>query len=171
MTRPVCGNCRTPGGVRDGRPWCDTCRIWLVLHEPTRQWVSYAEHASRDRAAETARRVATSARQVTEHLSRVHRMLPEGWTARPHQGIHDVPYAIAVDAPDGVIDATAYLHPPTDIPGWHVTVHNRITGVGFPSYTDGGARAASFDTVEAAATDGIRLLRGEIHNPSSRRPR
>ncbi|GIJ34984.1 hypothetical protein [Micromonospora sediminimaris] len=171
MTRPACGTCATPGGVRDGRPWCDTCRIWLVLHEPTGQWVSYADNASRDRAAETARRVAASARQVTDNLPRVHTMLPEGWTARPHQGIDGALYAIAIDAPGGVIDATAYLHPPTDTSGWQVTVHNRVTGVGFPSYTDGGARAASFDTVEAAATDGIRLLRGEIHDLASRRPR
>ncbi|MGC5054955.1 hypothetical protein ACLQ2S_26320 [Micromonospora sp. DT48] len=171
MTRPVCGTCATPGSVRDGRPWCGTCRIWLVLHGPTGQWVSYAEHTSRDRAAETARLITATARQVTEHLPRVHRMLPKGWTARPHQGIDDAPYAIAIDAPDGVIDATTYLHPPTDTSGWHVTVHNRVTGVGFPSYTDGGARAASFDTVEAAATDGIRLLCGEIHDLASRRAR
>jgi hypothetical protein len=80
-------------------------------------------------------------------------------------------YAIAIDAPDGVIDATSYLHPPDERFQWTVTVHNRVTGIGFPSFADGGARAASFDTVDAATKDAVGLLRGEIYDLEARRRR
>ncbi|MGI5213335.1 hypothetical protein [Plantactinospora sp. CA-290183] len=169
MTTIVCATCTNPGGSRNGRPWCDPCGIWLVLHEPSGQWVSYAEREYRQRAAETEQAIAASIRLVDEHLARVHELLPEGWSARTHQAMRGALYAIAIDAPDGVIDATSYLQPPTGRFERTVTVHNRVTGVGFPSFADGGARAASFHTVDAAIEDAVGLLRGEIHDLEARR--
>ncbi|WP_444951086.1 hypothetical protein [Micromonospora ureilytica] len=158
MTDIVCSRCQTLSKLwRHGLPWCEVCETYLVIDAGTGSWVSFADREQRQRAAENERAIAKSVDLVEEHLPEAQRLVPEGWAARRHQ-TDGARCHVAIDAPaDG--NATSYLSPPDGRFGWYSRVHNRTTGIDFPLYTDGGARAASFDTIEAAVAAAVEALR------------
>ncbi|CCH17736.1 hypothetical protein [Micromonospora lupini] len=160
MTDIVCSRCQTLSRLRrHGLRWCEACETYLVIDAGTGRWVSFADREQRRRAAEEDRAIARSVELVDEHLPEAQRLVPEGWAARRHQN-DGARCHVAIDAPADV-NATSYLSPPDGKSGWYVRVHNRTTGIDFPLYTDGGARAASFDTIEAAVAAAVEALRVE----------
>ncbi|WP_433651570.1 hypothetical protein ACQP2C_02940 [Micromonospora zamorensis] len=168
MTDIVCSRCQTLSRLwRHGLRWCEACEIYLVNDAGTGRWVSFADREQRQRAAENERAIAKAVDLVDEHLPEVQRLVPEGWAARRHQ-TDGARCTVAIDAPADV-NATSYLSPPVGRFGWYVRVHNRTTGMDFPLYTDGGARAASFDTIEAAVAAAVEALRVESAKEAWRR--
>ena len=137
---------------------------------------SPAQRAANERAAVAQARIAASATAVTAALPRVRPLLPDGWQTRGHQTVSGATHTVAIDPPTGVVDATAYLMPRTDesdgtVAGWWVRVHNRQQRVDFPLYTDGGARAAVYITVDDAVAAAITALRIEAVPTVIGRPR
>ena len=127
---------------------------------------SPAQQAANDRADAARAVIAASATATTAALPRVRRLLPPGWRAGGHQAISGATHTVAIDPPAGVVDATAYLMPRTGehdgtVAGWWVRVHNRQQRVDFPVYTDGGAHAAVFTSVDDAVAAAITVLRVE----------
>ncbi|MEU1244203.1 hypothetical protein ABZ388_27955 [Micromonospora parva] len=159
MIEIICARCQTPSRLRrHGLAWCEACGTYLVNDAGSGTWVSFADHEHRRCAAENERDIAHSVDLVDEHLPEAQRLVPEGWAARRHQ-TDGARCVVAIDAP--AVIATSYLSPPDGKFGWYVRVHNRATGVDFPLYIDGGARAASFDTIEAAVVAAVEALRVE----------
>ena len=119
----------------------------------------------RDLYLAAAKTTAASAAATTAALPHVRQVLPDGWHASGHQAISGATHTVEIDPPTGVVDATAYLMPRTDddgaVTGWWVRVHNRQQRVDFPLYTDGGARAAVYTSVEDAVAAAITALRIE----------
>jgi hypothetical protein len=137
---------------------------------------SPAQQAANDRAATAQAVIAASAAATTAALQRVRHLLPDRWHAACHQAIIGATHTVAIDPPPGVVDATAYLMPRTGdhdgtVSGWSVRVHNRQQRVNFPLYTDGGARAAVYTSVDDAVTAAITVLRVEAVPTVSGRPR
>lgn len=127
---------------------------------------SPAQREGDDRADAYRALIAASAAATIAALPHVRCLLPTGWHATGRQAIIGATYTVDIDPPTGVVDATAYLIPRTDGHdgtgiGWLVRVHNRQQRVDFPLYTDDGAHAAVFATVEAAVDAAITVLRVE----------
>jgi hypothetical protein len=138
--------------------------------------LSPAQQAANERADAAQAVIAASATATTAALPRVRRLLPDGWHAGGHQAISGATHTVAIDPPTGVVDATAYLMPRTDdhdgtVTGWWVRVHNRQQRVDFPLYTDGGARAAVYTSVDDAVAAAITVLRIEAVPARIGRPR
>ena len=137
---------------------------------------SPAQQAANEQADATRKLIAASATATTAALPRVRQLLPDGWHASGHQAISGATHTVDIDPPTGMVDATAYLMPRTDdhdgaVTGWWVRVHNRHQKVDFPLYTDGGARAAFYTSVDAAVAAAITALRIEAVPTVIGRPR
>lgn len=164
MSEIMCATCGAPPQLRAGRPWCPVCGIWLVQHEATGEWVSYAEDERRRRQAEHHRYVHVTEAAVAASLDRARDLLPAGWRLCAAQAMPDWPHYLSVEPPPGSPDVTAYLHPPVTDEGWHVTVSDRVDRVGYPLYTAGGVRAASYTDLPeamAAAVNAVRIACGK----------
>lgn len=138
--------------------------------------LSPAQQVANERADAAQAVIAASAAATTVVLPRVRHLLPDGWHASCHQAISGATHTVAIDPPTGMVDATAYLMPRTNdrdgtVTGWWVRVHNRQQRVDFPLYTDGGARAAVYTSVEDAVAAAITALRIEAVPSRIGRPR
>jgi hypothetical protein len=138
--------------------------------------LSPAQQVANNRADAAQAVIAASATAVTAALPRVRQLLPDGWHASGHQAISGATHTVDIDPPTGMVDATAYLTPRTDegdgtVTGWWARVHNRQQRVDFPLYTDGGARAAVYTSVDDAVTAAITALRIEAVPTIVGRPR
>ncbi len=137
---------------------------------------SPAQQAANEQADAARNLIAASATATAAALPRVRQLLPDGWQARGRQAISGATHTVDIDPPTSLVDATAYLIPRTDehdgtVTGWWVRVHNRHQRVDFPLYTDGGARAAVYTSVEGAAASAISALRIEAVPTGIGRPR
>ena len=138
--------------------------------------LSPAQQVFDERADAAQAVIAASATATTAALPRVRQLLPDGWHASGHQAISGATHTVTIDPPTGVVDATAYLMPRTGdhdgtVTGWWVRVHNRQQRVDFPLYTDGGARAAIYTSVDDAVAAAITALRIEAVPTVVGRPR
>src|SRR5689334_20514322 len=125
--------------------------------------VSPAQQAANERADAAQVVIAASAAATTAALPHVRPLLPDGWQTSGHQAISGATHTVAIDPPTSLVDATAYLMPRTDegddtVTGWWVRVHNRQQRVDFPLYTDGGARAAVYTSVDDAVAAAVTAL-------------
>jgi hypothetical protein len=161
---------------------CAQCGLYLILDDVTGEWISPAEHDRRQREARTAQVIEESRIAVGASLAEAAALLPDGWTIETGQIMDGSVHALTVAVPpqpgpadasteacaDGDAIAVASLIPPSDSCGWKVRVCNRVQRVGYPLFTDGGARAAQYATVAAAMNAAVNVLRIELSDPRNR---
>ena len=154
-TPGTCARCGTETAARwHGAPWCPGCRIQLVRHEPTGEWVSHAELERRRRQARDAAAVEATRRVALDALPAAHARIPRHWRATVDPPPPGATWALTIAPAAGPVDVSAQLTPPHSGRGWQVRIHHRTGRVGYPLYTPGGAQAAQFgglaDAVDAA---------------------
>jgi hypothetical protein len=160
MNAAVCAGCGANPLLRAGRPWCERCGIWLVLHEPTGEWVGHGEHDQRRRRADLWRHIHATEAATSASIEPARALIPAGWRIDAAQAASGAwPFHLRLAPPPGSPDVTATVHPPTTGDGWHVLVSDHVARVGYPLYTPGGVRAASYPDLASAVAAAVNALR------------
>jgi hypothetical protein len=164
MTTIICHHCGTTStGLRDGVPWCLTCRCWLTRCELTGEWVSCAEHERRKAHARNAQLIDETRLGALGALDLTLTLIPHGWRAQVTHLSPGAYWTLDLHPPTGPITVVASLTSPHagQSEGWHVGIHNRTRAVAFPLYTAGGTRAAYYTRVQDALAAAIHAIGAE----------